>query len=740
MGLKQLSSPPVSAAALVSWFLGRQGSSGGAVGFHNPETPLATVELLLSPTQRYTGTGVAQVPVAAATHANIVQSFNLWKDRVVAHASNVAVFYFCGHGVMGANDYLMPSDFGALNPNNPWADAIDISNTARAMRRLSSGPLYFFIDACRQASRDALLPGAGPSALAVVNFALPVRAFARLILWATGEGELAFGITADKSRFCAALIEALSGFAAEPEGKAWRVTGGMLAQSVHQILARENTSLEPGKRQYAEHQLIGSQVFHFETRPPRVTTIGIPWTVEPKVRQLLTAWGVANALPGHALEALAEQLEARDLPVQAMKREVKDWTQHYHELKKHLEVEPDSELAQHAHALLDAGKLQEAGICYEALIKLAEARRDAETARIASYNLDRGLIFRLDFRPLQALPYYKRAYQLCPDDPKYALHYAGLLQEQREYRSAEPILITALGRLRELAISVPDEYRDQLAGALNTLGILYAEKHRYAEARQAFEEALAIRRAFARANPAAFRLEVAEIFNNLGALHANEHRYAEARQAFEEALAIDRELAQADPAAYRPELAGVLNNLGNLHAEERRYAEADQAFKEALAIDRELAQANPAAYRPELAGVLNNLGIWRAEEHRQDGQYVEAHQAFEEALAINRELAEANPAAYQPDVATTLSNLGTLYADEHRYAAARQALEEALAIRRRLAHADPAAYRPNLAMTLNNLGKLHAEEHRDAEARQCYEEARQIDEELSALSTRDMTA
>lgn len=393
MGLKQLSSPPVSAAALASWFLGRQDPSGAAMGFHNPNAELATVEILLSPAQSYTGPGVAQMPVSAATYANIVQSFNLWKDRIAAHTGNVGVFYFAGHGLTSANDYLLASDFGALNPSNPWLEAIDISNTARAMRRLTSGSLYFFIDACRQASPNPSAQGATPTALAPVNFKLPVRGFARMILWATGEGEAAFGLKGEKSRLCAALIEALSGYEAEglPEGKTWRVTGGMLAHSVRHILDRDNTSLDAGKRQYVEQLLIGSQAFHFETQPPRRTAIGIPysWTVGPEVRQLLSALGLESALPANALEVLAEQLEAKNLQVQQLQSEVKNWTQRYQELKQHLEAEPDNELAQHARAFLEAGKLQEAGTAYEALIKIAEARRDAETARIASYSINR---------------------------------------------------------------------------------------------------------------------------------------------------------------------------------------------------------------------------------------------------------------------------------------------------------------------------------------------------------------
>ena len=297
MNLRQLSSPPASAKALATWFLGREGSSAAALGFHNPKAPLATVEMLVSPNQQaYTLPDGKQLPVEAATRANIAQGFRDWVERAKAHADNVAVFYFCGHGVMGANDYLLPSDFGAVNPLNAWSDAIDITETARAMRRLAGGPLYFFIDACRQASRDALSPGASPPALAKVDFAKPVRGFARLILWATGEGEAAFGEAGKASRFCAALIESLSGFEGEqdPEGQGWVVTGDLLQRSVSTILEAQNAALKAEERQYVERQLIGSQAFHFETAVPRRIAVGIPssWAIGPEVRRYCLQPGV----------------------------------------------------------------------------------------------------------------------------------------------------------------------------------------------------------------------------------------------------------------------------------------------------------------------------------------------------------------------------------------------------------------------------------------------------------------
>jgi len=777
MSLKQLSSPPESAKALASWFLGRQGPSPSAIGFFNPKAPLATVEMLLSPSQTYARPGGSNVLVDPATRGNIAQGFAHWKERAAANVDNTAVFYFCGHGVSGANDYLLPSDFGAINRENPWADAIDITETARAMRRLASGPLYFLIDACRQASRDALSPGARPPALAYVDFKKPVRGFIRLILWATGEGEAAFGAKADASRFCAAVVEALSGYEAEvmPDGNGWVVTGEMLARSVRRILEAKNASLEPDKRQFIEEQLISSQPFHFETLLPHRVAAGTSssWSVGHEVRQQLANLGVVGALPEKALEVLTERLETKNLQVQALQKEVNDWMRRYQELKRDIDADDDSDLLQRARALLDAGKLQEAGTAYEELIRAAETRRDAENARIALHSLNRGRIFRLDFKSLQALPYYEKAYGLCPDNLDYALDYAELLLEQCDYRRAEIVLFAVVAQLRKLTASTNNSYQHQLARTLHCLGNVHAEEHHFLDARQAFEEtlairrelaktdpaaylsaiaatlhdlgtllvdercyadtqqtfeeALAIRRDLARANPSASSHDEATTLNNLGNLHYFQHHFVEARQAFEEALAIQRVFAQTNAPAYQPDFARMLNNIGNLEFDEHHYAEARRAFEEALAIHRELTQSNPTAYRAEVARMLNNLGGLDCVEHR----FVEGRRAFEEALVIRRELAKANPEAYRPDLATTLDSSGNLDCEERRYAEARQAFEEALAIRRDLARAKPEVYNPDFATTLNNFGSLQRDEHRYAEARRAFEEALAIRRELA---------
>ena len=103
IGMRQLSSPPLSAAALAEWFLAD--SDGSQMqGFHNPEAPLASVEMLVSPTRSYRLPDGSEVAVEAATKANITGAFRKWRLRAASHPDNNAVFYFCGHGataVMG---------------------------------------------------------------------------------------------------------------------------------------------------------------------------------------------------------------------------------------------------------------------------------------------------------------------------------------------------------------------------------------------------------------------------------------------------------------------------------------------------------------------------------------------------------------------------------------------------------------------------------------------------------------
>lgn len=239
LGLNQLQSPPVSLKAMLNWFLAPV-MTPGVAGFTNEVAPLASVEALASSSAQLvidTPTGTATID--AATRQNIQAAFEAWLARLKSHPDNVGVFYYCGHGFMASDDYLLAEDFGCSDAQ-PWAHAFDISKTVRAVEREVQGAVYYFIDACREVKRDvAMTLGADPIALQAVDLNKPVVQKSVTAIYATGEGERAFapkgGVV---SRFTSALLCVMSGYSGtkSPGEETWNVGGENIATAVRQLL------------------------------------------------------------------------------------------------------------------------------------------------------------------------------------------------------------------------------------------------------------------------------------------------------------------------------------------------------------------------------------------------------------------------------------------------------------------------------------------------------------------------
>jgi hypothetical protein len=201
----------------------------------------------------------------------IENAFDLWLSRLRADDNNVGVFYFCGHGVMVADHYLLAEDFAQSN-NKPWANAFDISNTFRAVQREVKGPLYFFVDACRQISRDkAFTLGADPQAIKAVDLNKALICSSSSLIEASGEGKLAFAIEGKVSRFTDALLTAMSGYCGirSPGTTTWAVDGETLAAAIRKLL--ESSSKSAAQRQVSDQFISGSSVPLLQlTSVPRV--------------------------------------------------------------------------------------------------------------------------------------------------------------------------------------------------------------------------------------------------------------------------------------------------------------------------------------------------------------------------------------------------------------------------------------------------------------------------------------
>ena len=95
----------------------------------NRSAPIGTIEVLLSPGS-YVDPDGATADVEVASMVNISEAFGRWSDRAHKNKNNVAIFYYCGHGLEREGTILLPSDFG--NPAiNISMNMIDFNGSCR---------------------------------------------------------------------------------------------------------------------------------------------------------------------------------------------------------------------------------------------------------------------------------------------------------------------------------------------------------------------------------------------------------------------------------------------------------------------------------------------------------------------------------------------------------------------------------------------------------------------------------
>lgn len=258
--LGQLTSPPYSARALADWFT-RQVNP-------NPDASLGSVELLISDPldQNYTLPNNKTCKINSATMRNIEQSFSDWYQRCDTNPQNIAIFYFCGHGLETENLILLPEDFGS-NALNPWATGINFNKTYRGMSECAASTQYFIVDACRQWTTGMLkdLDSSGTPTLKTFTIgAQKLRTAPKL--FATASGLPAFGDNHDVSRLTRALLKCLEGGAATKKGGRWRISTSTLGDAVQMIIAEENEKLPHNDRQFVDpgggEQAMGPQILH----------------------------------------------------------------------------------------------------------------------------------------------------------------------------------------------------------------------------------------------------------------------------------------------------------------------------------------------------------------------------------------------------------------------------------------------------------------------------------------------
>lgn len=267
-GMRQLTSPPYSARALVNWFLGEP--------YHNPDKPLGSIAMLLSENnaQPYTHPRATNPKaVASATMANVRDAITEWKERGNSHPDNLMLFYFCGHGIaQGPDVALLCEDYGA-DQDAPLTAAINFTAFHQGMDRCKAAYQCFFIDACRTSS-DTLIESYGFAGMPIVqpkkNARRGLAPRQAPVFYSTLAGEAAYGSLNQPSPFTQALIDAFKGTGASDRDGSWRIYTTELNTAVGTAVSSQGRQV-----QYPTTGNLTSFVLHHLTKPPVVpVTVG----------------------------------------------------------------------------------------------------------------------------------------------------------------------------------------------------------------------------------------------------------------------------------------------------------------------------------------------------------------------------------------------------------------------------------------------------------------------------------
>jgi hypothetical protein len=266
----QLSSPPVSAKAMIDWFLGPL-LDPNAPGFRNLTSPLLSVEALIAADQPVTVQAPSgPVPLDGARLDQVRAAYNQWRQRLIAQPGSIGIFFFCGHGVSGVHQYALCQDF-LSDDAVPLEKSFNVDATLQALgKEAQDSDLHFWFDACRIVEPSLFYDAGKPYGLRHLNPLQATVERSHSFLRATGDGMAAFAKNGKPSRFTQALLNSLSGYAGTSRpGNRWEVGASELHVAVGKFLEFENKSAQ--RRQSCAHDVYaGGNAIVELAGPPKV--------------------------------------------------------------------------------------------------------------------------------------------------------------------------------------------------------------------------------------------------------------------------------------------------------------------------------------------------------------------------------------------------------------------------------------------------------------------------------------
>jgi hypothetical protein len=256
MRMGQLSSPSKSVEELGKWFV------NGPSGFHNPDRPLRSLQMLCSAAAVFEWTlpGGAKQPVAKATTTEVTQAIKDWMARASRNEGNLAFLYFCGHGLSfgEVRNSLLLEDFGG-DIHDPMSRAIAFDELRLGLVNQSAARYQcYFIDACRTLPTREFVNDFGDEnvGIAVISGGLNRRLRDKLapVFFASGLASAAYGLQDQASLFMQGMLRCFRGVGSRDADDHYAVTIDAVAEGINKCVESLAFQTQP---QYCQPRDVG---------------------------------------------------------------------------------------------------------------------------------------------------------------------------------------------------------------------------------------------------------------------------------------------------------------------------------------------------------------------------------------------------------------------------------------------------------------------------------------------------
>jgi len=222
----------------------------------------------------------------------VVAALQDWAKRAASHPDNLAVLYFCGHGVsFAAGQLLLCRDF-ATGPDTDYQASINLANLTAALATRPPGEQLILVDCCREPQdvAQSIVTKVGLGRSPIDPKTGLERSSTRLSAHtSTSEMSRAFGRRTGLTFFAEALIKALNGGGVQSDMGEWVGTIGLQAALAAYILRAARSAKveqEPEIYRYARFKLHKPKIvavpLHIICEPSSAIHDGGTFQVMPK--------------------------------------------------------------------------------------------------------------------------------------------------------------------------------------------------------------------------------------------------------------------------------------------------------------------------------------------------------------------------------------------------------------------------------------------------------------------------